>query len=112
MLFPYLYWKSTNDKFSIIGTIPFSLFNSCFLQECFSYIQQHICTRLNYPSNAMGSDPRYICHCYDIMANLSVSYNDTILVINRGLTVSEDKHRNLCVRRSGDSSILGSIYSK
>ena len=44
---------------------------------------QHICTRLTYHSNAMGYYPIYICHCYDIMANLAASCNDTILVINR-----------------------------
>ena len=38
--------------------------------------------------------PSYICHCYDVMTNLSVSRNDTILVINCGNTASEDKHGN------------------
>ena len=46
----------------------------------------------------MGSDPIYIYHCYDIMANLSASRNDTRLFINRGLTVSKDKCGNLVTR--------------
>ena len=45
----------------------------------------------------MGSDPRYIFHCYDIMANLSASRNDTKSVINHRLTAREDKHVNLGV---------------
>ena len=46
MLFPYLNLKYTNDKCYILGVIPSSLLNSCCIQEGFSYIQQHICTRL------------------------------------------------------------------
>ena len=60
----------------------------------------------------MGSDPIYICHCYNIMANLSASRNDTRLVINCGLTIGEDKHDNLGVRGIVDPSILGSVDSK
>ena len=112
MLFLSLIWKSTNGKLSIVGAIPSSLFNLCCIQECLSSIQHLICTKLTSPSNAMGSDPKYICNCYDIMANLAAFCNDTILVINRRLTISEDKHGNLCVRGSVDSYILGSVYSK
>ena len=60
----------------------------------------------------MGSDPRYIFHCCDIMADLAASCNDTILVINRGITGSEDKHGNLGVRGIGYSSILVYVDSK
>ena len=74
--------------------------NLCCIQEGLSYIQQQISTRLTSHSNAMGYDPIYIWHCYDIMANLSASSNNTILVTNRGLIVSEDKHDNLVVRGS------------
>ena len=82
------------------------------IQEGFSYIQQHISTRLNYPSIDMGYDTRYICHCYDIMEKLASSCNDTILVINRSLIVSEDKNGGLGIIGIGDSSILGFGDSK
>ena len=58
------------------------------IQEGFSYIKQHISTRLNSPSIDMGYYTRYICHCYEIMANLAASRNDTRLVINNSITVS------------------------
>ena len=60
----------------------------------------------------MGSDPIYICYCYDIMENLAASCNDKGLVFNRGLTVNEDKIGNLGIRRSGYSYILGYVDSK
>ena len=60
----------------------------------------------------MGSDTRYICHCYDIMEKLATYRNDTRLVIKRGLTVREDKYSNLGVKGSKYSSILGYIDSK
>ena len=50
----------------------------------------------------MGSDPRYICHFYDTMENLATFRNNTRLVINRGLTVSEYEHGHLGIIRSGD----------
>ena len=68
LLFPFLHWKYTNGKLFIVGAIPSLLFNLCCIQEGFSYIKQHIRKRLTSPSNAMGSDRRYICHSYDIMA--------------------------------------------
>ena len=60
----------------------------------------------------MGSDTRYICHCYDIMAKLSASHNDIIIVINFSLTFNEDKHGNLGVRGIRDYYILGSVDIK
>ena len=86
--------------------------NLCYIQEGFSSVQKHIITKLTSTSNSMGSDPIYICHCYDIMVNLAAPRNDTILVINRGLNFIEDEHDNLGVRGIEDSSILGPVDSK
>ena len=60
----------------------------------------------------MVSNPRYICHCFDIMENLAACRNYTRLVINRDLTVGDNKHDNLGVRGSRYYYILGSIDSK
>ena len=46
------------------------------------------------------------------MTNVATSCNDTKLVINRSLTISEYKHGNLGVRGSVYSYILGSVDSK
>ena len=47
------------------------------------------------------------------MTNLSVNHQDSRIVLNRGLTVSEDKQNNgLALRGSNDTSLLGSIDSK
>ena len=112
ILFSSLHWKATNEKCSIVGAIPYYLLNLCCIQEGFSSIQQHVCTRLTSTSKAMVSDPIYICHYYYTMENLFASLNDTRLVINHSLTVSEDKHFNLGVRGSVDSSILSSVDIK
>ena len=86
--------------------------NLCCIKEGFIYILKKNSTGLTYLSNDMGYDPRYICNCYDIMANLAPYRNYTRLVINRGLTVSEDKNGNLGVRGSGDYYILSYLDSK
>ena len=112
VLFPYLHWKYRNGKCSIVGAIPSSLFNSCCIEEGLRSIQKHISTRLISPSNDMGSDPRDICHCYDVLENLAAPRNDTRLDINWGLTVSEDKHGSLVIRGSVYHNILGSVDIK
>ena len=112
MLFPSIHWKSSTDNCSILGAIPSSLLNEKAKSYGFASIQEHIRTRLTCPSSATSTDPRYITHCYDVMSNLAASQSDTRLIINRGLTVSEDKYGNLGVRGNNDSSLLGSVDSK
>ena len=80
---------------------PFLIIEFMLQTRNFSSVQQHICTRLTSPLKAIGSDPIYICHCYNIMASLAASCNNTRLFINSGLTVSEDNHVNLVVKVSG-----------
>ena len=73
--------------------------------------QQQIRIRLTSPSNAMGYDPRYIYHFYDIMEKFAASRNDTGSVINYDLTFSEDRHGSLVFIVSRNSSILISVDS-
>ena len=107
ILFPSLSWKYTNEKYSIFIAITPLLLNLCWIKEGFSIIQKQNITRLTSTSNAMVYDFRYICHCYDIMANLSEFCNDTRFVINCRLTVCEDKHGNLGAGGSEDSLYIG-----
>ena len=46
------------------------------------------------------------------MTNLTFNHQDSIIVLNRGLTVDEENKNNLGLRCSHDSSLLGSIDSK
>ena len=34
---------------------------------------------------------RYVMHAYDVLTNLTANHEDTRLIVNRGLTVGEDK---------------------
>jgi predicted GIY-YIG superfamily endonuclease len=112
MLFPSIHWKCSVDKCSILGAIPSSLLNANANKYGFASIPQHIRTRLTCPSCTTSSDPRYITHCYDVMANMAASQCDTRLVINRGLTVGKEIYGNLGVRGNIDSTLLGSVDSK
>ena len=113
MLFPSIHWKSAKDNVSLLGAIPSSFLNENIEKEGFLSIQDHLRSQLLNNSSATSTDPRYITHCYDIMANLTASQTDTRLIINRGLTVGNDSEGNLEVRGSGgDSSLLGSVDSK
>ena len=112
ILFPSIHWKSASDNCAVVGAIPSSLLNANITKEGFASVQQHIRSRLTAPFCATSSYPRYISHCYDLMANLAASQSDTRLIINRGLTVGNDSKGNLQVRGSKDSSLLGSVDSK
>ena len=57
----------------------------------FATIQHHIRTRLTSNSSSTSTYSRYISYCFDVMSNLSASYNDTRMMMNRGLTVADDK---------------------
>ena len=111
MLFPSIHWKSADDNCSIVGAIPSSLLNPNITKNGFAPVQQHIRTRLTCPSSTTSTDPRYITHCYNVMANMAASQHDTRLIINRGLTVGNEKNGDLEVRGSKDCSLLGSVDS-
>ena len=54
-------------------------------------IQQNICSRLTPSISSIYSDPKYAAFSYDTLTNLSVNYQDKRIVLNRGLTASNDE---------------------
>ena len=112
MLFPSIHLKAAEDHCLIVGAMPSSLTNKGIVQDRFATIQQHIRTRLTNNFSSKSIDPRYVSYCFDVMSNLSATYNDTRMIMNRGLTAADDKHSGLGVRGKGDSSFLGSVDSK
>ena len=47
-----------------------------------------------------------------MITNLSENHEDTQLILNRGLTISDDKHGGLGFRGKGDSSLSGYVDNK
>ena len=47
-----------------------------------------------------------------MLTNLTANHEDTRLIVNRGLTVGEDKTGGLALRGKGDSALLESIDNK
>ena len=80
--------------------------NEAINQDGFTTIQQHTRTILTNNSSSTSTDPRYISYCFDVMSNLSTSYNDARIMMNRELTVAGDKEGGLCVHGKGYSSFL------
>ena len=75
-------------------------------------IAQHVKSRLTSAGCTTSSDPRYITFAYDMLTNLAATHEDTRLVLQRGLTVSEDNANRLTVRGKGDSALMESFDSK
>jgi hypothetical protein len=89
-----------------LALIPSSILNQGIKQDGFASIQQHIRTRLTAPFSSTSTDPRYISYCYDVMSNMAATHIDTRMIINRGLSVGEDKCGGLGVHGSGDTYFL------
>ena len=75
MIFLSIYWKAADDNCSIVGAIPSSLMDESIDKYGFATIQQHIRTILTNNSLSTITDPRYISYFFDVMSNLSASYN-------------------------------------
>ena len=112
VLFPSIHWKTAPDKLSIVGCLPAPLLIKPMDGCRFASIQSHIRTRLTNPSCATSSDSRYCAHCYDMLTNVSANHEDTRMILNRGLTIGEDKKGGLGLRCKGDSSLLESVDNK
>ena len=111
-LFPSIHWKMAPDKCAIVGCLPVPLLSDDMFNHRFGTIQSHIRSRLTNPGCASSTDSRYISHCYDVMTNVAANHEDTRLILNRGLTVGDDKYGGLCVRGKSDNSLMSSIDSK
>ena len=101
------------DCCSVVGDIPSSLLNDFSYKDRFASIHEHIRTRLTCLFSNTSTDSKYICHLHDIAANLAASQSDTKLILNRGLTCSNDVKENLQLRgESTGSAMLGSVDRK
>ena len=65
-------------------------------------------SRLTTPDLATSTDPGYCAFSYDMMTNLTANRKDTRVILNRGLTVGDDKTGGLGLRGKGDSTLLES----
>ena len=111
MLFPSIFWKSTDDSLEIAGAIPAPLISESISTFGFASIPDHVRSRLSNPSMNTSSDFHYTSFCYNKLSNLAANHEDTRIIIRRGLTVDE-KTGDLGLRGSGDSSMLESFDSK
>lgn len=112
LLFPSIHYKVANDSSSVCGCIPAPMLTDSTSNTRFEPLDVHIRSRLTNASSATSTDPRYICHCYDVLTNQTANHEDTRLILNRGLTVDENNDFNLTVRGKNDSSLLPSTDSK
>ena len=61
-------------------------------------MQQQIATIIESTKSKTSTNPRNYWNCYDMMSNLTTSHEDTITIMNRGLTIGEDRTGGLGVR--------------
>ena len=112
MLFPSIYWKSADDKCSLVGAVPAPLLTDGIKKYGFEELPTHIRGNLTSPLFATNTNPRYTAFCYDIHVNLAANREDTRCIISHGLSVADEKVGGLGLRGEGDSSLLNSVDNK
>ena len=111
MLFPCIFWKMKED--SIIGAIPATLLNENINKYGFSPLPQHVRSRLTSPSCQTSTNKNYIRRSYDNMVNLATNKHDSRMILNNGLTASQEESSGLNLRGGNDTSpLLDAIDSK
>ena len=112
MMFPSIFWKATEQCCSILGAIPCSLLTNVPRQYGIANVKDHMQNRLCLSGTATSTSQHYIHFAYDSCVNLTLNNQDSRIVLNRGLTVAEDKTNSLQVKSRNDSSLSDSIDSK
>ena len=112
MLFPSTFYKMIENDGSICGAIPSSLFTGNHSNHGFATIQDHVRSRLTNPSSTTCTNPSYVSYAYDKITNLSLSHQDTRIVLNRGLTVDNEETNGIGVRGKADFTLFESLDSK
>ena len=114
MLFPSKFYKAVEKDGIVCGAIPTPLLSEKTKQFGFQTIPQHVRSRLTTSSSSTSTDPRYIAFCYDKLTNLCINHQDTRIILNRGLTSTNDDLGGLGLRggNSDNHALLDSIDSK
>ena len=110
MLFPSIFWKMVPHEGSILGAIPSALLSEKPPPYGFASIKDHARCRLTLPGTQTSTNHRYISVLYDIQANLTMTRQDSIIILNRGL-VEASTDTGLRVRGSNETNITDCIDS-
>ena len=79
----------------------------------FSSLPEYIRSRLTSPGYQTCANKNYVSWSYNTMSNLVTNKHDSRMVVNKGLTASNDESIGLNLRGGNDStSLLDSIDSE
>ena len=111
VLFPSIHWKMAFDSCSILGCLSTPLFTESQKNGVAS-MWSHVKSRLTNSSSSIGTDPRHVPHCYELLTNTEANHEYTRLTLNRGLAVCKESNCGRRLRGKGDSSLAKSIDNK
>ena len=80
---------------SLVGAIPAKLLSENTYRFGFASIPQHIWSILTTEGYQTSTNDRYICWSYESMTNIATNKYDTRMVVNKGLTASQDESSEL-----------------
>ena len=77
----------------------------------FAPVNHYIRSTLTNPGTTASNNPKYIAYSYDIITNLTLNREDSRIVLNRRLTVSQNG-LGITTRSKGGSRLGDIIDSK
>ena len=112
-LFPCHYYScASNDKSSILGSMPISCFRSKVHPDGFASQLEVARNHATHASSSTANCHIYTAFTYDILANQSSNGIDSRLVARQGFRVSTSTKSGLELRKGDDSQLHESLDSR
>ena len=110
MLFPSIFYSMVPKCGSMYGSIPSGLLVESGRNR-FASLLSHIKCIIRHAGSSTSTNPSYLSWSYDLLTNLSLCREDSMIVLNRGLQAST-KETCLQIRGREDSLLSDSVDNK
>ena len=100
------------DDGSIAGLILIFLLNGQQLSYGFASTENQIRSRFTSASFTTSTNPSYTLFCSDILTNLTLNHQDSIIVLSIELVLDDNSIRKFGIRCKNDSPLFQSVDSR
>jgi len=107
----HFHCTATNDPDAILGARALPFYSNTLRPFGIASVLEHARARITCPSSTTSTDQNYHFHLWDVMANFTLSGNDSRDINERGFVVDPKSPMGLSVRAKGESGLSGDIDS-
>ena len=110
MIFSSVFWMKVPSNGSILGAIPSGLLLTSS-RHGYDNMKSHVRCLICLTFSTTSTNPSYISWLYDILANLTMNREDSMIILNRGLMESSSE-TGLQVRSKNDILMTDAVDNK